>query len=116
MMMIIITRYPASEDRLVVRPLLSRVCALRLQPAEPQPYIVGGRRAPPLAVWYATMVGGQLRGDDAPPACLGCPAHPLDAARCWRRLLEQRGWQRPSWRRNGRTPIFGCMLVEKSGW
>ena len=38
MMMIIITRYPASEDRLIVRPLLSRVCALRLQPAEPQPY------------------------------------------------------------------------------
>ena len=37
-MMIIITRYPASEDRLIVRPLLSRVCALRLQPAEPQPY------------------------------------------------------------------------------
>ena len=27
-----------SEDRLIVRPLLSRVCALRLQPAEPQPY------------------------------------------------------------------------------
>ena len=39
MMMIIITRYPASEDRLIVRPLLSRVCALRLQPAEPQPYM-----------------------------------------------------------------------------
>ena len=39
MMMVIITRYPASEDRLIVRPLLSRVCALRLQPAEPQPYI-----------------------------------------------------------------------------
>ena len=38
MMMIIITRYPASEDRLIVRPLLNRVCALRLQPAEPQPY------------------------------------------------------------------------------
>ena len=38
MMMIIITRYPASEDRLIARPLLSRVCALRLQPAEPQPY------------------------------------------------------------------------------
>ena len=39
MMMIIITRYPASEDRLIVRPLLSRICALRLQPAEPQPYM-----------------------------------------------------------------------------
>ena len=38
MMMIIITRYPASEDRLIVRPLLSRICALRQQPAEPQPY------------------------------------------------------------------------------
>ena len=33
MMMIIITRYPASEDRLIVRPLLSRVCALRLPPS-----------------------------------------------------------------------------------
>ena len=41
MMMITITRYPASEDRLIVRPLLSRVCALRLQLAEPQPYIWG---------------------------------------------------------------------------
>ena len=37
-MRVLITRYPASEDRLIVRPLLSRVCALRLQPAEPQPY------------------------------------------------------------------------------
>ena len=45
MMMIIITRYPASEDRLIVRPLLSRVCALRLQPAEPQPYIDGSSAA-----------------------------------------------------------------------
>ena len=44
MMMIIITRYPASEDRLIVRPLLSRVCALRLQPAEPQPYTQGPQR------------------------------------------------------------------------
>ena len=43
MMMIIITRYPASEDRLIVRPLLSRVCALRLQPAEPQPYTCTSR-------------------------------------------------------------------------
>ena len=43
MMMIIITRYPASEDRLIVRPLLSRVCALRLQPAEPQPYTAPSR-------------------------------------------------------------------------
>eukprot|EP01045_Picozoa_sp_COSAG04_P022111 COSAG04_NODE_2455_length_4093_cov_2.021282_1_plen_230_part_00 len=48
MMMIIITRYPASEDRLIVRPLLSRVCALRLQPAEPQPYIEGGSADSPL--------------------------------------------------------------------
>ena len=46
MMMIIITRYPASEDRLIVRPLLSRVCALRLQPAEPQPYRGSQREIP----------------------------------------------------------------------
>ena len=37
-MRVLITRYPASEDRLIVRPLLCRRCALRLQPAEPQPY------------------------------------------------------------------------------
>ena len=49
MMMIIITRYPASEDRLIVRPLLSRVCALRLQPAEPQPYSNSLSSAPPPA-------------------------------------------------------------------
>ena len=47
MMMIIITRYPASEDRLIVRPLLSRVCALRLQPAEPQPYSYHAPRPKP---------------------------------------------------------------------
>ena len=37
-MRVLITRYPASEDRLIVRPQLCRRCALRLQPAEPQPY------------------------------------------------------------------------------
>ena len=37
-MRVLITRYPASEDRLIVRPLLCRRCTLRLQPAEPQPY------------------------------------------------------------------------------
>ena len=37
-MRVLIIRYPASEDRLIVRPLLCRRCALRLQPAEPQPY------------------------------------------------------------------------------
>ena len=40
-MRVLITRYPASEDRLIVRPLLCRRCALRLQPAEPQPYTTG---------------------------------------------------------------------------
>ena len=34
-MRVLITRYPASEDRLIVRPLLCRRCALRLQPPLP---------------------------------------------------------------------------------
>ena len=44
-MRVLITRYPASEDRLIVRPLLCRRCALRLQPAEPQPYMGSGAGA-----------------------------------------------------------------------
>ena len=46
-MRVLITRYPASEDRLIVRPLLCRRCALRLQPAEPQPYIDSKSPFPP---------------------------------------------------------------------
>ena len=45
-MRVLITRYPASEDRLIVRPLLCRRCALRLQPAEPQPYTQHQEQAP----------------------------------------------------------------------
>ena len=61
MMMIIITRYPASEDRLIVRPLLSRVCALQLQPAEPQPYMhTGGLRDDPGAArWLKCARAGR---------------------------------------------------------
>ena len=71
MMMIIITRYPASEDRLIVRPLLSRVCALRLQPAEPQPYSWSTAAATAMTTAPSTAANVS-RGMDIAPGQSNC--------------------------------------------
>ena len=79
-MRVLITRYPASEDRLIVRPLLCRRCALRLQPAEPQPYSAAAVHGSALVVgssyrWCAAGSGGWALAPitGTAGAGLGCP-------------------------------------------